>query len=142
MCTHPVFLHQKYLEWIPICPLPPFICTQNTKPGPGGSICTGCTIPGKYLLPGPFTVPNSHPTSPFTPRKVCRPCQLTCALTSRGFRGGDRVEGIQTRGYQQYHGFCTILRDLWYGYGYKLSRVRYTRVRVRCAKTRPAVYPC
>src|ERR1700743_3638550 len=85
--------------------------------------------------------PNPPPTPPLTPREVHRPRQLTCALTSQGFRDADKVEGVRTRGYQQYCGFRKIPYHLRFGIGVYPLRVRYLQVRVRCRKTRPAVYP-
>ena len=48
----------------------------------------------------------------------------------------------RNRGYQRYRGFRWTPRELRYGMGLTRRGLRCTRVRVRCGKTRPAVYPC
>ena len=48
----------------------------------------------------------------------------------------------RNRGYIRYRGFRLIPREIRFGIGVTHNGLRCTRVRVRCAKIRPAVYPC
>jgi hypothetical protein len=52
------------------------------------------------------------------------------------------IYSFRNRGYQRYRGFRGTPRFLRVGVYPYPPRVRCTRVRVRCGKTRPAGYPC
>jgi hypothetical protein len=52
------------------------------------------------------------------------------------------IYSLRNRGYQRYRGFRGTPRFLRVGVYPYPWRVRCTRVRVRCGKTRPAGYPC